>query len=204
VSPRRLLVATTNPGKLREIRALLGDLPFDVCSLEGLPAVDFPEEGGDYEANAIGKARAVADQLGVLAVADDSGLEVDALDGHPGVYSARYGGGALDDRGRLKRLLGEMADRARDVGRSERTARFVCVAALATPEGRSVARRGECPGAILEAPRGDAGFGYDPVFVPEGYDEAMAELDAGEKDRISHRGRAFVALRASLLEEARR
>jgi XTP/dITP diphosphohydrolase len=204
LSVRRLVVATTNPGKLREIRSLLVDLPFDVCSLEGLPAVDFPEEGGDYEANAIGKARAVADQLGELAVADDSGLEVDALDGRPGVYSARYGGPGLDDRGRLQRLLGEMAERARDAERSERTARFVCVAALATPDGRAVARRGECPGTILESPRGDAGFGYDPVFLPDGCREAMAELEAAEKDRISHRGRAFEALRANLLAEARR
>jgi XTP/dITP diphosphohydrolase len=188
-----LVVATGNPGKVVEIRAILGSLRLpaeEAIVLRALgpdEAVAFPEEGLDYAANAIAKARAVAEQLGMPAVADDSGIEVDALQGAPGPLSARYGGEELDDAGRVAKLLSALAG----VAPANRGARFVCVSALATPEGEVSTARGECSGRILDAPRGEGGFGYDPVFAPEGRDESMAQLPEEEKNRISHRGRAF-------------
>ncbi len=194
----RLVVGSSNPGKVREISALLAGLPVRVCALSECGPVELPEEGDDYAANAAAKARAVAAQTGSLAVADDSGLEVDALGGRPGPRSARYGGPDLDDAGRVARLLEEIGDRPE----AERGARFVCHASLATPDGRVETAVGVCSGRILAAPRGEGGFGYDPVFVPEGYACSMAELSADEKDRISHRGRALErlapAIRAAL------
>lgn len=191
----RVVVATQNPDKLAEIRAILDDDTFDVCSLEDWPAIVFPPESGDYSSNAIAKARAVASRIGELAVADDSGLEVDALDGAPGAYSARYGDQGLDDAGRVAHLLRALAD----VPTGARGARFVCVAAAAAPDGREWSVRGECAGRVLQAPRGAGGFGYDPVFEPEGHDRAMAELSSDEKDAISHRGRAFGLLAKELV-----
>ena len=188
-----LVVATGNPGKVVEIRAILGSLRLpaeEAIALRALgpdEAVAFPAEGLDYAANAIAKARAVAEQLGVAAVADDSGIEVDALQGAPGPLSARYGGEELDDAGRVAKLLSALAG----VASADRGARFVCVSALSTPEGEVLTARGECSGRILDAPRGEGGFGYDPVFAPEGRDESMAQLPDDEKNRISHRGRAF-------------
>jgi len=196
VTPGRIFAATGNPGKLREFRTLLGDLALEVSSLEGQPRVDFPEEGTDYAVNAIEKARAVAEQLGQWALADDSGLEVSALNGAPGPLSARFGGPDLDDAGRVARLL-EALD---EVPASDRSARFVCVAALVGPSGECTVARGECSGRILAGVRGAGGFGYDPIFQPDGYEESMAELAGAVKDRISHRGRAFAALRSTLVE----
>lgn len=192
----RVVVATGNAGKVREIRALLGDLEADVCSLEGLGPVEFPDEGAEYAPNAAAKALAVAQQLGEIAVADDSGLEVDALDGAPGPLSARFGGPDLDDRGRVAHLLEALSD----VPVAERGARFVCVAALALPGGEVETFRGECPGRILEARHGDGGFGYDPIFELPDRGCSMAEIPAEEKNRISHRGRAIAALRPTLLQ----
>jgi XTP/dITP diphosphohydrolase len=195
----RLLVATSNPGKLREFRALLSDLPLALVGLDAASGVSLPPEGDDYEANAREKARAVATQLGLPALADDSGLEVEGLAGAPGPHSARYGGPGLDDAGRVARLLAALAERAGPA----RRARFVCVAALATPDGRVRVARGECPGRILATPRGAGGFGYDPVFAPDAAvagGRSMAELDAAEKNRISHRARALHALRDALAE----
>jgi len=186
----RVIVASGNRGKLAEIRAILEPAGFDVRSLDEWPAVDFPEEGGDYETNARVKAETVARHTGELAVADDSGLEVEALDQAPGPYSARYGGEGLDDAGRVAHLLATLGD----LPASRRGARFVCVAAAAWPDGRSATARGECAGRILTAPRGQAGFGYDPVFQPEGDTRSMAELTRAEKDVLSHRGRAFRSL----------
>jgi XTP/dITP diphosphohydrolase len=186
-------IATGNPGKVREIRAILADVAVSLrplsCDGESGDVV-LPEEGDAYEPNAVAKARTLAEAWGVPALADDSGLEVAALDGAPGPLSARFGGSGLDDAGRVRHLLASL----RDVPRERRVARFVCVAALAHPDGRVVTRRGECDGRILTAPRGVGGFGYDPVFwVPE-CAAAMAELAASEKNRISHRARAFRAL----------
>ena len=196
--PREVVVATSNPGKLREIRAILGELPLAIVGLDAVADVHFPEEGDDYEANARVKAQAVASRSGRPAVADDSGLEVEGLGGAPGPRSARYGGPALDDAGRVAHLLEEMQSLAGDA----RRARFVCVAALATAEGEVVTARGECAGRIRKQPVGQGGFGYDPVFEVEGDTRAMAELPPAEKNLISHRARAFRALSEALLRLA--
>ena len=191
----KLIVATGNAGKLREFAEIL-DLPRGVLgTLADVPEVVLPEEGAEYEPNAIAKARAVADQAGLPAIADDSGLEVDALGGAPGPLSARYGGEELDDGGRVAHLLAEIAKHPG----AARTARFVCIAALATPGGETKTATGICEGEILGAPTGAGGFGYDPVFRPAGHDVSMAELPAAEKNEISHRGRALADLRTSIL-----
>lgn len=187
---RRVVVATSNAGKVAEIAAILTELQVEWLSLADLPPVKFPDEGGDYQANAEAKARTAARQLGHFAVADDSGLEVAALDGGPGPFSARFGGEGLDDRGRVEALLAALVG----VQRAARAARFVCVAALAAPSGEVFSARGECAGSIATGSRGGSGFGYDPVFQLEGRFERMAEVDAEEKNRISHRARAFRAL----------
>jgi XTP/dITP diphosphohydrolase len=194
--PARVVVATSNPGKLREIRALLAPLPVPLVGLDGLAGLRLPPEADEYAANAAAKARAAAAASGSPALADDSGLEVDALGGAPGPRSARYGGPGLDDRGRAARLLAELAGAKGE----ERRARFVCAAALATPEGEVATAFGVCEGRIAQAPRGTDGFGYDPVFEPEGAERTLAEIPAAEKNRLSHRGRAFRALRGRLLE----
>ena len=194
---RALVAATANSGKLDEFRTLLADLPLRVISLDGLDPVRFPEEGLDYAANALAKAQAVADQLGEWAVADDSGLEVSALGGAPGPLSARYGGVGLDDAGRVGHLLSALEEQ----GTRDRDARFVCFVALVRPGSDPLTAHGECLGRIVTQPRGGAGFGYDPIFIPEGFEATMAELPPGEKDRISHRGRAFARLREALSVE---
>ena len=182
-----MLVASQNPGKAREIARILVD--WDVLSLVDVDPVEFPEEGGDYTENARTKALVAAKATGVPSIADDSGLEVNALGGAPGPYSARYGGAGLDDRGRYEALLDALRDTP-----TPRSARFYCVAACAWPDGSSVIADGECQGEILMGARGEGGFGYDPVFQPEGFDRAMAEMSREEKDAISHRGRALAAL----------
>jgi XTP/dITP diphosphohydrolase len=192
-----LVVATGNRGKLREIRAILADLPVEWRALDAFPDIRLPDEGDDYLANAVAKARATALASGRLAIADDSGLEVAGLGGGPGPRSARYGGPGLDDAGRVARLLAEL----RGLTDAPREARFVCVAAWAAPGGETGTARGECRGRILDAPRGSGGFGYDPVFFASELGMAMAELPEARKHAISHRGRAFRALRASLLEQ---
>ena len=187
---RALIVASSNPGKLRELRGLLGDLPVALSGLERAPGLVLPEEGDDYAANASAKALAVARATGCLALADDSGLEVDALGGAPGPRSARFGGPGLEDAGRMRALLTALAGATG----AARAARFVCLVALATPQGAVVTRRGECRGRILEAPRGSSGFGYDPIFVASGTQVSFAELPEAEKGRLSHRGNAVRAL----------
>lgn len=194
MSAAEVVVATSNPGKLREVRAILADLEGPVLALDAFPPLRFPEEGDDYEENAAAKARTCALATGRLALADDSGLEVRALGGRPGVRSARYGGPGLDDAGRIARLLEEL----RGVAEEQRGARFVCVAALARPDGSVRSARGSCEGRILAAPRGESGFGYDPVFQPIGQGVSMAELSEAEKNRLSHRARAFRALRGGI------
>jgi XTP/dITP diphosphohydrolase len=195
-SPARVLVATSNPGKLREIAELVAPLPVPLAGLDALPGLRLPPEGDDYLANAIEKARAAAAFGGAPALADDSGLEVDGLGGAPGPRSARYGGPGLDDAGRVARLLAELCGREGPA----RRARFVCAAALVTPEGEVATALGECTGRIAPAPRGEGGFGYDPIFEVDGSGRTLAELAADEKNRISHRARAFRALRPRLLE----
>ena len=191
MSPRlRVVLATRNPGKVREVAAILDDPYLELAGPEVLSGVEFPDEGDTYEENARVKARTAARATGCIALADDSGLEVDALRGGPGPRSARYGGSGLDDAGRCDHLL-----RALDgVPDSGRAARFVCVAAVVTPDGREDIRRGICAGRILREPRGASGFGYDPIFAVEANSRSMAELSAEEKNQISHRARAFRAL----------
>ena len=195
----RVLIATSNAWKVREIRALLEPLPVPLVGLAELPALELPPEGDDYAANAVAKARAAAAAAGSPALADDSGLEVAALGGGPGPRSARYGGPALDDAGRVAFLLAELEGRD---GESRR-ARFVCAAALAFPEGEVATAFGECAGRIAKAPRGRTGFGYDPIFEVDPTGRTMAELAPEEKNRISHRARAFRALRPRLLAHLR-
>jgi XTP/dITP diphosphohydrolase len=186
----RVVLATRNAGKAREVASILAAVDLDIEPLAADLAL--PEEGEAYEANAIAKALAAARATGCIALGDDSGLEVDALGGGPGPLSARYGGAGLDDAGRIAALLAALVA----VPDAERGARFVCVAALATPRGDVATARGVCEGRLLRAPRGDAGFGYDPIFAVEAL--TMAELPAATKDALSHRGRAFRALLPAL------
>ncbi len=185
-----LVLASSNPGKLSEIRDILCELPLAIRPLSDFPGAILPGEGEDYEDNAIAKARVAAAFAGRVALADDSGLEVTGLGGAPGPLSARFGGPGLDDAGRVAALLRALGSFAGE----QRRARFVCIAALATPDGELVTARGECTGHILDAPRGSLGFGYDPVFQIDGSGLAMAELPVSEKNRISHRAQAFTAL----------
>jgi XTP/dITP diphosphohydrolase len=185
-----LLIATQNQGKLREYRQILANENITVIGLAdiGLDELDVEETGTTFAENALLKAKAYAEASGKLALADDSGLVVDALNGEPGVYSARYGDSSFDDAGRRKYLLENM----RDVPANGRSARFKCVIALYEPisEGSNTVE-GACEGQILLEER-DAGkgFGYDALFLPEGFTKSFAELDAEEKNRISHRGQA--------------
>ncbi|MHB1005215.1 MAG: XTP/dITP diphosphatase [Chloroflexota bacterium] len=184
---RRLLIATNNRGKVREYREILAGLPFDLVSLAdaGIDA-DVAETGSTFAENAAIKARAYAQMSGLLALGDDSGLEVDALGGEPGVWSARYGGDGLDDRGRYELLLVKMAE----VPAGARTARFRCVIAIAEPSGELSLADGKVEGTVAFAPKGDQGFGYDPVFLFPDRGLTMAELPSEEKNHISHRAQA--------------
>jgi XTP/dITP diphosphohydrolase len=183
----RVVLATRNAGKVEEVAAIVGEAA-EVVGLESAGAVELPlERGSTYEENALAKARAVARATGVSALADDSGLEVDALGGKPGVHSSRYAGPSCDPAANNEKLLRELDG----VPAGERGARFVCVAALVAADGRERLARGEVEGAITTAPRGEGGFGYDPLFVPRGYDRTFAEMAPEDKNRISHRSRAF-------------
>jgi XTP/dITP diphosphohydrolase len=195
-----LVMATRNPGKIRELQALLGDLGVKLLSLADFPHLpEIPEDGASFAENAATKAMAVARLTGQPALADDSGLMVDALGGAPGVFSARSardrtGTRPPTDKDNWRKLLEEL----QDVPWGERGARFVCELALATPDGGLRRARGECAGVIALEPRGDTGFGYDPVFwVPE-YEATMAQLGPAIKNKISHRARALAAFTAVL------
>ena len=192
----RLLLGTRNPGKLKEITTILDDPVWEFSSLREFPQVEVATEDGDtYAANAITKACFYAAATGMIAVADDSGLEVDALGGAPGVFSARYAGDNASDADRRQLLLSELSQT--DV--ADRRARFVAAVAIATPEGQVLnVSEGICEGMITFAPRGEGGFGYDPLFVPDGYGETFAELPEEIKNRISHRARALTQTKAFL------
>jgi XTP/dITP diphosphohydrolase len=187
---KRLLLATRNEGKVRELRQLLGAQSCHLETLATHPEVGEIEETGEtFEENARLKASRAARDSGMWTVAEDSGLIVDALGGEPGVRSARYAGVHGDDRANIRKLLQSMQDEA------DRAARFICVTALASPDGEIVATtQGTCEGSICTEPRGESGFGYDPCFEPEGETRTNAELTAREKGAISHRGRAIRAL----------
>ncbi len=196
----KLLVATHNQGKVREYRALLADLPIEVTYLDAEGVTFEAEETGQtFAENAIMKAQAYAAHTGLLTWADDSGLEVDALNGEPGVLSARYGApAARSDVERYHLVLSNLAG-APEV---QRTARFRCVVALAWPDGRVFTTDGACEGRIAHAPRGEHGFGYDPVFLVADFDyqQTMAELDPKLKNQVSHRGRASQAAKHMLAQ----
>lgn len=201
----KIVLATRNAHKLGELRAILagvGSRPggADLSRIELVGTDEFPdlpdvvENGLTFAANALLKAVDVAERTGLPAIADDSGICVDALNGMPGIFSARWAGRHGQDAANLDLLLAQTSD----VPDEHRGARFVCAAALALPDGRQVVREGEIAGRLLRARRGEGGFGYDPVFLPDGFDRTTAELSATEKNAISHRGRAFEALAADL------
>jgi XTP/dITP diphosphohydrolase len=194
VSPApRLVLATGNPAKLEELARILaaGRVGVELAGLGELPgAPDVLETGATFAENALLKARAVAAFSGLPAVADDSGLCADALNGMPGVLSARWSGVHGDDAANLALLLAQLAD----VPDERRGAHFGCAAALVLPSGREHVSEGTVYGRLTRAPRGSGGFGYDPVFVPDGHELTTAEMSPGQKDAISHRGRALRAL----------
>ncbi|MGA1706627.1 MAG: RdgB/HAM1 family non-canonical purine NTP pyrophosphatase [Candidatus Nanopelagicaceae bacterium] len=194
-SSAKLLVATYNKGKLKEILRIFGlEIPeLELFTLEDFPGADDVEEVGDtFEANALLKARAGFSHSKIPTLGDDSGLMVDALEGRPGIYSARYSGESdplLKDQANIRKILSEMEA----VDQPLRTARFVTVAAFVAGPTKAdeILVRGELEGVIVSTPRGEGGFGYDPIFEPIGMDKTLAELPAHEKDEISHRGRAL-------------
>ena len=189
-----VVLATRNAAKLRELARILSaedrGAQIRLAGLDEFPgAPDVPETGATFEENALLKARAIADYTGLPAVADDSGLCVDALNGMPGVLSARWAGGHGDDQANLELVLAQVAD----VPDARLGAQFVCAAALAAG-AREWAVTGQVEGRLVRAPRGSGGFGYDPIFLPDGFGQTTAEMTAEAKDAISHRGRAFRAL----------
>ena len=198
---RRLLVATGNPGKVLELAELLQGVPYTLVSLRdlGLPT-EIEEPADTFEGNAVIKAEAYAHMSGFLTMADDSGLEVDALDGAPGVHSRRFAGDDASDEDRTALVLRRLADTPWE----RRTARYRCVLALASPGEPTVTCEGACSGIIEYEPRGDGGFGYDPVFYLPEYGRTVAELSLEEKNWVSHRARAALKAAEVLRERASR
>ena len=204
----RLVLATHNKGKLRELRELLRgqvpglDVDTQVVDASAVGGPDVAETGVTFAENSLLKARAVAEATGLVAIADDSGLSVDVLGGAPGIFSARWAGRHGDDAANLRLLLAQLAD----VPDPHRGAAFVCAAALAVPSSaspdgaREVVEYGQLAGTLLREPRGEGGFGYDPVLQPLGMDRSCAELSPEEKNAISHRGQAFRALLPAIVE----
>jgi len=188
---KRIILASNNPGKIRELRRLLAGAAEHLESLADHPGVRLPDEGEDsYRENAHRKARAVFEALGVPALGDDSGLEVDVLGGAPGIRSARFAGANADDAANNDLLLAKL----RGVPADHRHARYRCALAFVWAAGESMESEGVCEGRILEAPRGKTGFGYDPLFLPEGEKGSFGELSDSRKDSISHRARAAAVL----------
>jgi len=212
--PPSLLLGTRNAGKVREIENILGDIPWRLRSLNEFAHVGIAAENAPtYAENAIAKAQFYARETGLCALADDSGLEVEALDGAPGVYSARYAGEGASDADRRALLRSELArvngedPHVLAAGRhgvdANRRARFVCVVAIATPDGTVLnTSEGICDGKMIFEERGTNGFGYDPLFVPAGFDQTFAELSDAIKNRISHRARALLKTREFLMSRS--
>jgi XTP/dITP diphosphohydrolase len=191
----KIIAATKNKNKLREFGEILNG--FEIISQEDAGIdIDVEETGTTFEENSMLKAKAIFDATGITAIADDSGLCVDALGGEPGVYSARYGGEGYDDSGRVQLLLKNM----QNVPDDKRTARFVCAITLVGADG-VITARGECEGKIDYEPKGENGFGYDPVFFVEKYGKTMAEVSPEEKNAISHRGKALKIFAQKLLNK---
>jgi XTP/dITP diphosphohydrolase len=194
----KILLGTYNEGKAAEISHVLKDLGIEFCTLSVFSDIQpVDESGGTYEENALLKAQGYARQTGLWTLADDSGLEVDALDGAPGVLSARYAGAGASDGQRIERLLSQLEG----VPAERRTARFVCVLALANDAAKVIrVEHGVCEGTMINSARGSNGFGYDPIFVPHGFTNTFAELPSETKDAISHRGQALQAMRCFLAQ----
>lgn len=191
--PRRLILATRNPGKVTELHAILSGagLPFELVGADAYPEIpDVKETGVTFAENALLKAHALARATGLPAVADDSGLCVDVLNGAPGIFSARWAGTHGDDKANLDLLLAQLGD----IADEHRAAHFFCAAALALPDGTERVVEGRLLGTLRHTPAGDGGFGYDPVLQPLGESRTCAELTPAEKNAISHRGQAFRAL----------
>ena len=190
-----IVFASNNQGKVREVRAMLEGSDIRIHSLADLELhIDVVEDGHSFIENALIKASTIAGLLKRPVLADDSGLEVDALGGAPGVYSARYGGPGLKDEERLQLLLDEM----KDVPDAKRTARFVCVMALVNPDGTNLTARGTVEGSIIREAQGNGGFGYDPAFLPRGFEDTFGILPAETKNRISHRSMALLKMKKLL------
>ena len=185
----KLVLASKNPKKLKEMQEILSQFDIEICLQSDVGIdVDVEETGTTFEENSLLKAKAVMEAGGLPAIADDSGLCVDALGGAPGVYSARYGGEGLDDVGRYRLLLENMK------GMGPRTAKFVSVSTCCFPDGTVLTARGECPGTIAFAPQGENGFGYDPVFYSPDYKKTFSEMSMEEKNAVSHRNAALINL----------
>ncbi len=194
---KKIIIATRNQGKLREIRDILKDIPLEFLPLSDFPEVpEIEEDGYSYTENALKKAGIVSSITGLPTIGEDSGLEVDALAGMPGIFSARYAGFNANDDDRIKKLLKELEG----VSEDKRGARYVCSAVLALPDGNRFISEGTVEGRITLAPRGSVGFGYDPVFYVQEYGKTMAELPIEVKNRISHRGKAITGLRERILK----
>lgn len=193
-----IVIASNNKGKVAEIKDILKDLNMEIYSLKdkGID-IEIEETGETFEENAFIKAEEIFKLTNSIVVADDSGLEVDALNGEPGVYSARYAGENATDKETYEKLLQVMED----VPDDKRTARFVSVVAVILPDGTKKSLRGECVGTIIREPKGEGGFGYDPVFFVPEFGKTFSELTLEEKNRVSHRGKAFLKLKDYLIEE---
>lgn len=193
---RIIVVASRNRHKIEEIQSIVGKLGYRTVSRDeaGVPAVEIEEDGETFEENSYKKAYEIMKMCNLITIADDSGLAVDALDGAPGVHSARFAGEDADDLANNKKLISMLAS----VPAEKRQAKFVSVITLVYPDGRTIYARGECPGHMIDEPRGKNGFGYDPHFVPAGYEKTFAELTMLEKNRISHRALALSELERKL------
>jgi len=198
--PKAIVVASRNPGKIREIKACLEGLPVTLVPLEeAAPGLSFAEQAGSFAGNATHKAQVTAAASGQYALADDSGLEVEALGGLPGVRSSRFAGPEATDEERIGKLLALLKDTPDD----RRRARYVCVVALASPQGEVWTWEGTCEGEIGLVPRGSGGFGYDPVFLLPELGKTMAELPLAQKNALSHRGQALRRMREALEQVGR-
>ncbi len=195
----RIVFATSNEGKMREIREILKDLGMEILSMKEAGAdVDIVEDGSSFEENAMIKAKAVWQQTGGIVLADDSGLEIDYLNGEPGIYSARY----MGEKTSYEIKNWNLIHRLDGVEKEKRTARFVCVIAAVLPDGRTLSARETMEGYIAEEPAGEGGFGYDPILMLPEYGKTSAEITMEEKNRISHRGKALESMKKLLLKEA--
>ncbi|NLT20419.1 MAG: XTP/dITP diphosphatase [Syntrophomonadaceae bacterium] len=195
---KTLLLATRNEGKKMELQEMLNDIGISVINLHDIPPLpEVVEDGKTFKENAEKKAYETAKATGYWCLADDSGLVVDALNGQPGIYSARFAGPEASDENNNHKLL----DLMKGIDESKRTARFVCCMALSTPEGETLVVEDYCEGIILRQPVGEQGFGYDPLFMPQGYNQSMAQLSRQEKNLISHRGKALNRMKPIIISK---